>query len=110
MTPNLRRCPCVDVLYSMDVSPQGSSCSQPLIQAYILYNSGFIIVLRIVARVHLSCNSTQILDHKIGIDLTVSSTLKNPSINYSCFVFRRFGLFLIHLQPKNKATPGNDSN
>jgi len=49
------------------------------------------------------CSQKQILDmeHKIGIDLTVSSTLKKPSKNYTCFVSRRFGSFLIHLQSKN---------
>jgi len=40
------------------------------------------------------------LEHKTGIDLTVSSTLKKPSNNYTCFILRRFGLFLIHLQSK----------
>jgi len=30
--------------------------------------------------------------------------------NYTCFIFRRFGLFLIHLQSKNKVTLGNASN
>jgi len=50
------------------------------------------------------------LEQKIGIGSTVSSTLKNPSKNYTCFILRRFGLFLIHLQSKNKATLGNDSN
>jgi len=50
------------------------------------------------------------LEHKTGIDLTVSSTLKKPSKNYACFILRRFGLFLIHLQSKNKATLGNVSN
>ena len=39
-----------------------------------------------------------------------SSTLKKPSKNYTCFILRRFGLFLIHLQSKNKATLGNGSN
>jgi len=29
---------------------------------------------------------------------------------YTCFIFRRFGLFLTHLQLKNKATLGNASN
>jgi len=39
------------------------------------------------------------MDHKIEIDLTVVSlTLKKPSKNYTCFILRRFGLFLIHLQ------------
>jgi len=32
---------------------------------------------------------------------TFSSTLKKPSKNYTCFISRRFGLFLIHLQSKN---------
>ena len=41
--------------------------------------------------------------YKTGIDLTVSSTLKKPSKNYTCFISRRFGLFLIHLQSENKA-------
>jgi len=41
-----------------------------------------------------------ILKHKTGIDLTVSPTLKKPSKNYTCFILRRFGLFLIHLQSK----------
>jgi len=50
------------------------------------------------------------MEHKIGIDLTVSSTLKNPSKNYTCFILRRFGLFLIHLQSKNEATLANASN
>jgi len=49
-------------------------------------------------------------EHKTGIDLTVSSTLKKPSKNYTCFISRHFGLFLIHLQSKNKATLGNVSN
>ena len=49
-------------------------------------------------------------EHKTGIDLTVSSTLKKPSKNYTCFISRRFGLFLIHLQSKNKATLDNVSN
>jgi len=40
-------------------------------------------------------------EHKTGIDLTVSSTLKKPSKNYKCFILRRFGLFLIHLKSKN---------
>jgi len=44
------------------------------------------------------------LEHKTGIDLTVSPTLKKPSKNYTCFISRRFGLFLIHLQSENKAT------
>jgi len=39
-----------------------------------------------------------------------SSTLKNPSENCTCFILRRFGLFLIHLQSKNKAKLGNASN
>ena len=52
----------------------------------------------------------QVLEHKIGIDFTVSSTLKTPSKNYICFILRRFGLFLIHLQSKIKATLGNASN
>jgi len=30
------------------------------------------------------------LEHKIGIDLTVSSTLKKPSKNYTCFILRHF--------------------
>jgi len=50
------------------------------------------------------------LEHKIGIDLTVSSTLKKPSKNYTCFILRRLVLFLIHLQSKNKATLANASN
>jgi len=50
------------------------------------------------------------MEHKTGIDLTVSSTLKKPSKNYTCFFSRRFGLFLIHLQSENKATLGNVSN
>jgi len=33
------------------------------------------------------------LDHKTGIDLTVSSTLKKPSKNYTCFISKHFGLF-----------------
>ena len=44
------------------------------------------------------------------VNLTVSSTLKKPLKNYSCFILRRFGLFLIHLQSKIKATLGNASN
>jgi len=55
-------------------------------------------------------NTSKILEHKTGIDLTVSSTLKMPSKNYACFISRRFGLFLIHLQSKNKATLANVSN
>ena len=35
------------------------------------------------------------LEHKTGVDLTVSSTLKKPSKNYACFILRRFGLFLM---------------
>ena len=30
--------------------------------------------------------------------ISVLSTLKKPSKNYTCFISRRFGLFLIHLQ------------
>jgi len=30
------------------------------------------------------------LEHKTGIDLTVSSTLKKPSKNYTCFILRHF--------------------
>jgi len=40
----------------------------------------------------------------------VSSALKKPSKNYTCFILRRFGLFLIHLQSKNKVTLGSASN
>jgi len=40
------------------------------------------------------------MEHKISIDLTVSSTQKKPSKHFSCFILRRFGLFLIHLQSK----------
>jgi len=43
------------------------------------------------------------MEHKTGIDLTVSSTLKKLSKNYTCLISRRFGLFFIHLQSKNKA-------
>ena len=43
------------------------------------------------------------LEHKTGIDLTVSSALKKPSKNYTCFIFRRSGLFLIHLQSKKQS-------
>ena len=32
--------------------------------------------------------------------IVVSSTLKKPSKNYTCFISRCFGLFLIHLQSK----------
>jgi len=42
--------------------------------------------------------------------LTVSSTLEKLSKYYTCFILRRFGLFLIHLQSKNKAKLGNVSN
>jgi len=31
------------------------------------------------------------LEHKTGLDLTVSSTLKKPSKYYTCFILRRFG-------------------
>jgi len=41
----------------------------------------------------LNCNKT--------VCMTVSSTLKKPSKNYTCFISRRFGLFLIHLQSEN---------
>ena len=44
----------------------------------------------------------------MGIDFTVSSTLKKPSKDI--FILRHFRLFLIHLQSKNKATLGNASN
>jgi len=62
-----------------------------------------------------SCTITReynpsILEHKIKKDLTISSTLKKPSKNYTCFILRLFGLFLIHLQSKNKATLRNASN
>jgi len=50
------------------------------------------------------------LDHKIGIDLTVSLTRKKALKNYTCYILRRFGLFLIHFQSKNKATLANVSN
>ena len=36
--------------------------------------------------------------------MIVSSTLKKPSKNYACCISRRFGLFLLHLRSKNKAT------
>jgi len=39
--------------------------------------------------------------------VVISSTLKKPSKNYTCFILKRFGLFLIHLQSKNNATLGN---
>jgi len=32
----------------------------------------------------------------------ISSTVKKPSKNYTCFILRRFGLYLIHLQSKYK--------
>jgi len=45
------------------------------------------------------------MEHKTGIGLTVSLTPKKPSKNYTCFfILRHFGLFLIHLQSKYKAT------
>jgi len=50
----------------------------------------------------IKTNCIRILEHKTGIDLTVSSILKKPSKNYTCFILRRFGLFLIHLQSKIK--------
>jgi len=50
------------------------------------------------------------LEHKTAIDLTVSSTLKKPSKNYTCFISRRFGLFLIHLQSENKCQKINPSS
>jgi len=34
--------------------------------------------------------------------LSFSLTLKKPSKNYTCFILRRFGLFLIYLQSKKK--------
>jgi len=43
-----------------------------------------------------------------SVRIKVLSTLKKPSKN--CFILKRFGLFLIHLHPKNKATLGNASN
>jgi len=36
--------------------------------------------------------------------------VEKPSKNYTGFILRRFGLFLIHLQSKNKATLGNACN
>ena len=41
------------------------------------------------------------LEQKTEINL-VSSTLKKPSKNYTCFISTLFGLFLIHLQSKIK--------
>jgi len=38
--------------------------------------------------------SSESLEHKIWIGLTVSSTLKKTSKNYTCFILRRFGLLL----------------
>ena len=35
---------------------------------------------------------------------------KKPSKIYTCFILRRFGLFLINLQSKNKPALGNASN
>jgi len=35
--------------------------------------------------------------------MTYSSTLKRPSKNYTFFISRRLGLFLMHLQSENKA-------
>jgi len=44
-------------------------------------------------------------EHKIWIDLTVSTTLKKPSKKHTRFILIRFGL--IDLQSKNNATLGN---
>jgi len=48
------------------------------------------------------------LEYKIGIDLSFIKT-KKAFRNYTCFILRRFGLFLIHLQSINKATLDNAS-
>jgi len=62
----------------------------------------------ITADQHLQENSIEkltakhILEHTTGIDLTVSSTLKKPSKNYTCFILRRFGLFLIIFRQKTE--------
>jgi len=47
------------------------------------------------------------LEHKTGIDFTVWLTLKKPSKNYACVIWRRFGLFVIHLQSKKSKTSQN---
>jgi len=61
---------------------------------------------------HRPCKGTYSAAKKIikNIKISVSSTIKKPSKNYTCFISRRFGLFLIHLQSENKATLGNVSN
>jgi len=40
----------------------------------------------VVEWLHNSCKDILFLEHKSGIDLTVSSTLKKPSKNYTCFI------------------------
>jgi len=47
---------------------------------------------------------------KLKSSFSVLSTLKKPSKNYTCYILRRFGLFLIDLQSKNKETLDNASN
>ena len=39
---------------------------------------------------------------KLKSSFSVLSTLKKPSKNYTCYILRRFGLFLIDLQSKIK--------
>ena len=59
-----------------------------------------LYVHTIYAFVYEKCSMCVILEHKTGINLTVSSTQKKSSKNCTCFILRRFGLFLIHLQSK----------
>jgi len=54
--------------------------------------------------------TTTIAAKRSKVKFKVSSTSQKPSENYTFFILGRFGLFLIHLQSKNKATLGNASN
>jgi len=47
---------------------------------------------------------------QIWIGIIIFINTKNAFKKLYIFILRRFGLFLIHLQSKNKATLGNASN
>ena len=59
---------------------------------------------------HTSFNCRPSLRKKLEIVSKIFSNTKKVFKKLHIFILRRFGLFLIHLQSKNKATLGNASN
>jgi len=55
---------------------------------------------------YVSSSISLFIQHKpnicsfVNLTCSIWSTLKKPAKNYTCFILRRFGLFLIHLQSK----------